>query len=204
MNPEKPELTSENREQFADRWLDAALGQYSAAEPPAGLSSKILQSLASAPEPSRLTLFPPTRLAWTFAAAAVVLCSILLGTWHYHRAPRTSTAQTTAPEVAPSMTSLLVAPQFLSAAPTEQRPKLPAHRKAAVLKAAPLQVTLPETPRRDQFPSPAPLSDEEHLILAYIQNTPRQEVLLAVAERQWEREKTEERFNSDNTSEKIQ
>jgi hypothetical protein len=51
--------------------------------------------------------------------------------------------------------------------------------------------------RQDQFPSPQPLSDDERLLLTYLRTTPREEVLVVLAQLQAEREEGMKRFNTD-------
>jgi hypothetical protein len=187
-------MNREEREQFAERMLDQALQQYSAAEPRPGLEARILTNLANRRAQPWYSLFTMPRFIWPLTAT-VALLAIALGTWQYRKpalhpsevartlAPATTTASS---EIKPSVVSS-AATSIASRRHTAQPPQL-ARREPS-----------PELPRREQFPSPAPLSDQELLLLTYLRTTPREEVLLAVAQREAEREQEMERFFNDST-----
>lgn len=177
-------MNHEEREQFADQFLDAALKQYSAAEPRPGLEDRILTNLAATASPRR-SVFAMPGFAWA-AAAAFALLLIAFGIWHSRR-PAEVAHTPAQPAVA---AQLPLAPALPAAMPppvtTKRRHKIPAQ-----------ELALREPPRLDQFPSPEPLSDQERLLLTYLRTTPREEVLVAVAQLQAEREEGLKRFNTD-------
>jgi hypothetical protein len=188
-------MNREEREQFAERLLNQSLQQYSAAEPRPGLESRILQHLAERSRQPWYSVFAMPRFAWPLAATAALL-AIALGTWQYRKpALRPSeVAQTTAsaapsapPQIAPTVGIAPTTAPIANRAHKAQPPQL-ARREPP-----------PELPRREQFPSPAPLSDQELLLLTYLRTTPKEEVLLAVAQREAEREQEMEQFFKDAT-----
>ena len=178
-------MNPEEREKLADQFLDAALKQYSAAEPRPGLETRILANLAMA-TPHRPFAFP--RIAWA-AIAAFALLAITFGIWQHRRPVQTAHA----PAVfVPSVPAPLPPPP---AAPiqTTQPVALATRRHKVPLPKPPVQ----EAMRQDQFPSPQPLSDDERLLLTYLRTTPREEVLVVLAQLQAEREEGMKRFNTD-------
>jgi hypothetical protein len=188
-------MNREEREQFAERLLDQALQQYSAAEPRPGLEASILHKLANRSPQPWYSLFAVPRFIWPLAATAALLV-IALGTWQYRKpAPHPSEVAQTPPPAAAIASSEIESPVAVSPAATPiatrghktQPPQL-ARRESP-----------PELPRREQFPSPAPLSDQELLLLTYLRTTPRDEVILAVAQREAEREQEMEQFFNDST-----
>jgi hypothetical protein len=190
-------MNREEREQFAERLLDQALQQYSAAEPRPDLEARILHNLANRRTQPWYSFFAMPRFIWPLMATAALL-AIALGTWQYRKPAMhpSEVAQTSAPaatrtivppEIAPSSAVSPTATPIATRRHTAQPPQL-ARREPP-----------PELPRREQFPSPAPLSDQELLLLTYLRTTPREEVLLAVAQREAEREQEMERFFNDST-----
>jgi len=84
---------------------------------------------------------------------------------------------------------------------TQQPPSIPAprvgnsvtvaHRRPTVRHESPnsahvvaAAVTPAATPKQPQFPTPAPLSEQERLLLAYVRNTPAQEIQTVIAQRE--------------------
>jgi hypothetical protein len=187
-------MNREEREQFAERLLDQALQQYSAAEPRSGLETRILQNLAERRPQPWYSLFAMPRFVWPLAVTAALL-AIALGTWQYRK-----------PALHPSEVARTVAPAA-PPAPSETKPSVSISTAAPVAprrhQTQPAQLARrepsPEIPRREQFPSVAPLSDQERLLLTYLRTTPKEEVLLAVARREAEREQEMEQFFNDAT-----
>lgn len=175
-------MNHEEREQFAERWLDSALQQYSAAEPSPGMEVRIL----AAATPPRRFVFALPRFAWA-AAAALALCIIAIGIWQ-HRKPA---------EVAHAPAQPAAIAQLPAALATPGIAPQPAPAVKRLHKIPTQELALREPPRQDQFPSPEPLSDQERLLLTYLRTTPREEVLVAVAQLQAEREEGMKRFNAD-------
>ena len=188
-------MNREEREQFAERLLDQALQQYSAAEPRLGLEARILQNLANRRPQPWYSVFAMPRFIWPLAAT-VALLAIALGTWQYRKpAPHPSeVAQTTAPAAAAASSEIKSPVAVTPTATPVARPRHKTQPPQLARREPPS-----ELPRREQFPSPAPLSDQERLLLTYLRTTPKEEVLLAVAQREAEREQDMERFFNDST-----
>jgi hypothetical protein len=150
-------MTNE-REVRLDRMLDAALGEYGAAEPLAGLEERVL---------GRLREEKLARPWWVWGAvataAAMVLVVLLL---------TTRSEKVSAPPVVKS------APQPTSvtpAHPPEQSAKSAPIRKP--VRASRAQEAAQDLPKRDVFPTPEPPGEQELLLAKYMRRTPREEVL---------------------------
>ena len=157
------------------RWLDRALVEYGNMEPRPGLEARVLANLSA--ERERITVRQRWFWALTLAATAAV---IILAVWM-----ESNTGLRTKPP-----TSLTTASE--QQAQSQQRPVETAkpdvfqqsrkiasprvHRNQAVhsLEAA-------AAPKLDRFPSSQPLSEQERLLLAYLNQTPKEEVMLAIA-----------------------
>lgn len=194
-------MTREEREHLTDLWLDAALKQYGEAEPSAGMESRILATLAAKPRsryplpvsrfPFASARFPSAARITLFAAAAAVLIAIAgIGVVRLQRSSpskqvagvNSSGAVVSTPR--PLSSSAAVAAFELAQGESTKR----VARKAKQRTGGTATLAAQAPPRRDQFPSPMPLTDEERLLLTYLRITPKEEVLL-VAQRQAEREK---------------
>jgi hypothetical protein len=156
--------------QFDDERLDEALKQYSAAEPRAGLESRILANLAS--ERERLN---GRRWHWHWIAAtlafgiAVLVGSFLTRKPDYQRAnvlneaPITKGSQGMTPH-GPSDYKTVVALRPTNHGKS-QRPIEPARTE----------------PRFEQFPSPRPLNEQEEMLARYVREWRPQAVMVARA-----------------------
>lgn len=157
----------ERKDRFVDELLESALHHRREAEPRSGLEGRILESVhaAASEHRSRKGLW----FAFTGAAVAAAICIAVLVT----NRPRTPTVQT--PQ----------ASQAVSAQPQHQelaaRPEaIPRPNRAATVLGA--KQTARKAPRRTrqaeahhwpaQFPTPAPLTNEEKALIRYVQETP--------------------------------
>ena len=159
-----------------DRDLDAALAEYSAVEPRAGLEERILANLRI--ERTRVPDRPWWRWSVIAAVAAVVVVALALASRSgkpghpviaSHPSPTTQGTKAPATQVVSNGGSNQVRPP----APNAPR-RITAHRTdpAVVASAA---------PKLDQFPSPQPLSEQEKLLENYVAKYPERAVLLARA-----------------------
>ncbi len=158
-----------------ERELDAALANYAAAEPRAGIEERILANL-------RVQDHAVRRPWWGWPAigalAAVVVVVGLLLTVRFGK-PATNVAGHHSP-VFPAVTP----PAAGSQSADNERPSgaAPALRKKPVRVA----VQYPENenasaPKLEVFPSPQPLSEQEKMLVAYVAQHRQQAVLIAQA-----------------------
>ena len=148
--------------------LDSLLSSYSLAEPRPGLETRILANL----QEESVKTSGGWNLIWMWAGgAAAAVAAILLAAYLFRPAPQQ------APQVVVNPT----APQIV--APTHTPPQESASQKstkeaqprAAHRKLSP-EVQVADV-RKDVFPSPSPLSEQEKLLLSYLRATPREELV---------------------------
>ena len=137
-------MSNDERDQIESR-LDDALASYSRQEPRPGLERRVLDRI-HAGAASRIA-FP--RWAWAIPAAACLLWAGILWTRHVatpDRAPVTHMAAARAP-----------APPRAETPPVVNRPR----KKKAL-------------PKLPQFPAPAPITNEERALLAFVTGAPKE------------------------------
>ena len=169
-------MKTDGRGKFVDRLLDSGMKQYSDAEPRQGLEERILANLraeqarASAPR------------WWPTAAAVAAVLLIAVGLWIARKPGGTTPTATTnhapaVPTVNKQTTTGIATsvPRALSPAVSvaQSQPKSRSHQSAAA-------------PKLEQFPSARPLSKQEKLLPAYVQATPKDELLDVTAKEQQE------------------
>jgi hypothetical protein len=137
-------------ERFEDRLLDASLSLYASDAPRAGLESRVLARVRAARRAERFRVW-----AWAGAlTAAVVLALTLRIPWR--PPPPVKTARIAIGSYLPPVAARVTAPtRELRARPGRARRAQPAER------------------RPEQFPTPAPLSEQEKLLLVYVKETPK-------------------------------
>lgn len=151
-------MSADDRNTELDILLDAALQNYSRVEPPPGLEQRIQAGLEAA-----VRRVP--HLAWSgwmlpAGAAAVAFAALLFFALRPPAPPAAPPAQVAKTAPAAPAVSAPVAP--MAAAPSiSRRPRAgEPSAEAATL------------PRRQRFPAPAPLSEQERLLLLYLQAAP--------------------------------
>lgn len=163
------------RERDIDQWLERALSQYGKVEPRAGLESRVLANLQA--ERNRIV----SRRRWWWAAGAIVAAAAIVAAVWLGEAGRTKNPPTRAG-------SSTAAPGETARAPVPQSPQQPIRHQA---KATPgsrpraravRDLEVVQGPKRGQFPSPSPLSDQEKMLARYVQEFPHRAVLLARAQ----------------------
>ena len=178
-------MNPEERDQFTEQLLDATLRQYSTAEPAPGLEKRLLASLALAPPKPKPIAH---RWPWMLAAAAVLLIAVVSTATLWHRpAPQVandSTLQAT-PVVRADQPTPVVS---ILSAPSKSELALPATRHHATT-----TVNTP-APHQELFPTPAPPSEQERLLLSYVDRTPVPELLATNARMAAERDADLKRF----------
>lgn len=163
-------MRNEDNNEAVEKWLDAALKQYGAAEPRPGLENRVLANLHA--ERARRALSPP----WWRPAAVVVTIAILTGgALLLSRRPditgRTVSNQASLSlgnreherPVATTIKSPVAVKQLVRRQPESHSP----HASSE--------------PRLEQFPAPAPLSDQEVMLAQYVRERRQQAILVARA-----------------------
>lgn len=169
-----------------DRILDAALTRYAAVEPRVGLEDRILANLRS--EQERVPVRAGRMWIWGLVAiAAMVILVALTFTRERHARPVLVKETPSAVQVRPSDTQL--EDRGASGVPKVSAIQ-PAHTHRARSVVA---TTLLPAPKLDQFPSPQPLTEEEKVLVGYIEHNPEHAALLAEARMESLRQNAEER-----------
>jgi hypothetical protein len=152
--------------QFVDELLDASLKRYGAGEPRAGLEMRLLAGVRGRQGAARRR-----RLVWALAVCAGMLAAVVF-LLHSARVPsrqHVTSASVPRPTVEPP-TSLGRADSHLGSPRLVQGPReKPRTPKPGV------RATKPSRP--EQFPTPMPLTEQEKLLLTYLANTTRPDLL---------------------------
>jgi hypothetical protein len=168
-------MEPKNHEDFVDKVLDVALKHYSeAAAPGAGLEARVLACIRSERE-RRAT----REWSWWPATAAVAVLVTISAAIFLARRP------TAEPTIAASSTAT---PVILPSSHDESkiaafpvRPPRLMHAAGQVRRKRSAE-TERRGPRLEQFPSVRPLSRDEQLLLAYVNDTPPEQLALAAIE----------------------
>ncbi|MFZ0733708.1 MAG: hypothetical protein WAM79_15400 [Candidatus Sulfotelmatobacter sp.] len=166
-----------------ERLLDAALAKYADARPHTGLEERILANLRAG-QSREVTR---SWWKWGFAAAAVAAVALLAiavslrfgETAHpviAKRPPVSSRASRNSPFVAE-----VHAESHETIAPVRRVRRTPKHpaQPAAVIA---------DSPKLDQFPSPQPLSEQELALVRYVRSFPKEAMLIAQAQEEFDLE----------------
>ncbi|HXX44433.1 MAG TPA: hypothetical protein VEJ38_06870 [Candidatus Acidoferrales bacterium] len=185
-------MRGENSER--DRELDAALASYAAVEPRAGLEQRVLANLRA----KRQDNSARGRWRWPVLATLAVAVSIVVvsPTWrtvskafHAATAPRGASRQHVASASEPA-----IAAQNNIDKPGSGSEVLQERAQSAVLAKSnavsdPIARELPQTersagaaPKLDRFPAPEALSEQEKLLVRFVEDDPQEAVLVAEAQ----------------------
>ena len=173
--PQMPEKNDERCERFLDELLDSALAQYAQAEPRPGLEGRLLARLRSQPEPAA---FSWRWLPMAAAAAAVVVAVLYFAGSRQARRPEIAVQPQ--PAVAPAGTAqpgMPMAPSVASG-PAASRPAV---RQPSAPRAP---AAVPAAARREQFPTPVALSEQEQFLVRLASQTPPQQLQALTRPRQ--------------------
>jgi hypothetical protein len=163
-------MRDEHDNPSADRWLDAALKQYGEAQPRAGLENRVLASLEAERERRRSSLW-----WWRPAAAAVTIGLLAGGTWLLRRSP--------------DVTGITISNQA-TVIPNSRQPESPIASSVGSRAIAQMPVRRraenhidprASAPRLEQFPAPAPLSEQEEMLAQYVREHRREATVVARA-----------------------
>jgi hypothetical protein len=167
-----------DRDQF-DELLDGALRHYGEVAPRAGLEGRVLARLKAADRQSH----SPMRWVWGLAAAATAIVALVL-------LPRTFWSHQHLLAVHPP--SAVVRPEPKNGPePTNVRKAAHSSRRSVGQrhKISPELASIVRRP--SEFPSPHPLTEQERLLKAYVNNFPHEAALVAREQAQREKELAE-------------
>ena len=154
-------MTTNDKTQVVDRWLDEALRQYAQIARCEGLENRVLANLRTRRDTSAYDW------RWMPVFVGVIVIASLAIFWPKQPSqPVTKTA-----EVLP--------PPLQATKPVSQIvPKIPSNpQRHFAVEPAQASTNL-AAPKLDQFPSPRPLSQQEELLLAYVRQVPREDLKL--------------------------
>jgi hypothetical protein len=160
-----------DKNKFVDELLDSALAQQRAEEPRAGLEARILGHVcAAAGEREARTKVWKLWIAAAATAVVVTFVAIYVANRSHRPAVETSRAVNTVPSTSPKeiLTANSGATPNARAAPSVHEPKLTARRERKPLR----HIEAHHWPA--QFPTPAPLTEEQRALVQYVRETPRQ------------------------------
>jgi hypothetical protein len=161
-------MRNEDNDQSAERWLDAALKQYGEAEPRRGLENRVLAHLQA--ERERLTL---RTWWWRPVAAAVTIAVLVGGALLLERKPDVTT-------VTISNQPPVTAGKSEPARPIASRAGSHTAIKGRVRPEPNRNVAQPfSVPRLEQFPAPAPLSEQEEMLARYVRERRQEAAMVA-------------------------
>jgi hypothetical protein len=160
---------------FVDELLDASLRQYRGQEPRSGLEMRILAGVRTQVRAARLRW-----LGWAVAVCAGVLAVIAL-TLHFARAPHrqlTPSAELSRKESGAQRAPLQAGKPPAAAMASQQRALSGPRRPVALVRRVATR-----RPRPEQFPTPFPLTEQEKLLLAYIDKATKPDLTAATDEK---------------------
>lgn len=169
-----------------EKWIDEGLAQYAKAEPRAGLEGRVLAQIMEARREAQER--SSGRLRWWGAlafgtAAALLLALALLGRFNQRTIPQTPVAKVAVPPQAsksvasaagqgtglPGVMSFKSGLSKLTPGKSERGKRGGAAQSNA-------------TPKLEQFPSAAPLSEQERMLALYVSQFPDRATLMARAQ----------------------
>jgi hypothetical protein len=153
-----------------DDMLDSLLTNYSSAEPRSGLKNRILANLREAEEKEAAHGWWSFKWLWAgVVAVAIIVAAVLVNGRHRVEPP----------------TNVIVKTNQRGPQPEEIQPHVPIarqetakiHRRKPSTPTLPQNATLALSERPANFPTPAPLSEQDRMMFAYLENTPREVVI---------------------------
>jgi len=168
-------MRDDKQDQFVDELLEASLKQYRGEEPRPGLEMRILAGVRSRERATRRR-----RIAWALAACTGMLAAVILAL-HFpptrYRQPSPSASgtqraplQAAKPSPMPgSADSRFWSPRLVHG--PKEKPRTPRPGGHAVNPARP-----------EQFPTPLPLTEQERLLLAYVDKAAKPEFVAGTNE----------------------
>jgi hypothetical protein len=165
-----------HRDRF-DELLDKALRQYGNIEPRIGLETRILANIRAAGNRSHW------RHTWLVAATvtAALVISMAIGIWHQVLTPKQNVPAPAVSQDAMKEVNSATIPRN----PRLVKPRTSRRRQRSIPGS---NLGSPDSPRLDKFPSPLPLSQEELLLARYAEHFPKEALLVAQKQRDFEEE----------------
>jgi hypothetical protein len=166
-------MHDDKRDQFVDELLEAALKRYRGEEPRSGLEMRILAGVRTQERAARLRW-----LGWAVAVCAGVLAAIVL-TLHFARAPlRQPTPSAALP---PKESGAQRAPLQQPLA-QQLSPRFGAHRAPLQPPQQRVRRVATRRSRPEQFPTPLPLTEQERLLLAFVNKATKPDLIAGTNE----------------------
>jgi len=173
-------MESKDKEPLIDEWLDNALRQRGAVGPRPGLENRILAAVTA--ERDRVPAHN-----WSWRPVWVTFAAILL-------VAMVASLRKTATKIGPTSAASNVAAPVVSKSPQHGATSTTVRRKSHASGARAVSV-----PRLEKFPSPQPLSEQEQILARYIQQFPREAVLVAQAQTEPSKQEMIEQETSSST-----
>jgi len=175
-------MHDDKRDQFVDELLEASLGRYRGEEPRSGLEMRILAGLRTRERAARFR-----GLGWVLAACAGILAALVL-TLHFVRTPLrqpTPRAALRLPESGAHRAPLqgVTPPARVS----HLQPGLRLRGSGGLVPGLKEKPRTPKpgvraTKRPEQFPTPSPLTEQEKLLLAYLDKATKPDLIAGTNE----------------------
>jgi len=177
-------MADQEKDKRVGEMLDSLLANYSSAEPRPGLETRILANLQGAAGNESPAGWWNFRWLWAgMVTAAIIVAAVLISGRHRVEPPTHVIVRTSQP-----------APQTEIQPRTpivrQETAKVPRHKPSTV-PTAQRNATLALSERPANFPTPAPLSEQERMMFIYLENTPR-EVVIAQLPRNDDQKESEE------------
>jgi hypothetical protein len=177
-------MADQEKERHIEEMLDSLLANYSAAEPRPGLETRILAKLQGAAGNESSAGWWNFKWIWAGMVVAAVIVAAVLINGRHRVAPPTHVIVKTSPAV--------LKPEIQPHAPIARQETARLHRhKPSTGPTAQQNSTLAVSQRPANFPTPAPLSEQERMMFTYLANTPK-EIVVAQILRNNDQQESEE------------
>ena len=179
----------EDRNHFNDL-LDGALKHYGEVEPRAGLEGRVLARLAAEPSGAR------SRAVWAWALAGAIVALLVIGIWFGPRSVNKVHQEISVRALREVINPHAPAQPIVPQVSKSKGPRLHRAHQLRVAKVGP-------EPRLAQFPSPRPISEQERMLVGYVERYPEEAKLIANQQYEFEQkvkkavEQTGSRLGSD-------
>jgi hypothetical protein len=159
-----------------DRELDAALAQYGAGQPRAGLELRVLTNLQA----ERERMASRTWWRWPAAVALAAAVTIVVGVLLVGRSAKTSPVVSVDRPPTGVQSGGQKGP-LLAGDVRNPPPLIPSARRNETNRHRRRQPTVASEPKLERFPSPQPMSEQEKILASYVAQYPEHAALIAEA-----------------------